>query len=331
MSRPAPGRFLYYHLDPRGQLRRGMSRKELAGMHRAGRGPLWVDIDSTRDDDWALLAELFHFHPLAIEDTRSPNCRVKVEEYEGYLFIVVRGIHFTEETPDPYDVDPHNLYLFVGESFLVSVHAGRFAAVDTVAGRLDGGADALARGVDHVAYTLVDALVDLYFPTLDRVDEFIEEIEHEIFDGNGEQMSRIFDLKRALVTLRRHLAPMREATSVLANRPTPYLRPETQVYFRDVHDHVVRQLDAVESYRELLTGALEAQLATISNRTNEVIKALSVIATVVLPPTLIASVYGMNFRWMPWLHDPNGFWIAMGGMALITGALLAYVWWKGWL
>ncbi|HEX7117545.1 MAG TPA: magnesium/cobalt transporter CorA [Longimicrobiales bacterium] len=330
MSRPTPAP-LTFHLDPEGRLHRGLSRDELAEVHRSGRGTLWVDVDSTHDDEWALLAEPFRFHPLAIEDTRSPDCRVKVEEYDGYLFIVVRGIHFVEETPDPYDIDPHNLYIFVGPHFLVSVHAGPFASVRTVIDRIEAGAETLARGVDHTAYTLVDALVDLYFPILDRIDEFIDEVEHEIFDGAGEQMSRIFDLKRSLVALRRYLAPMREAVAALANRPTPYLRPETQIYFRDVQDHVIRQLDAVESYRELLTGALEAQLAMISNRMNEIIKALSVIATVVLPPTLVASIYGMNFDWMPWLHDANGFWIALGGMTVITGALLAYLWWRGWL
>ncbi len=119
--------------------------------------------------------------------------------------------------------------------------------------------------------------------------------------------------------------------AAVANRPVHALRPETQIYFRDVYDHVVRQLEAVETYRELLSTALETQLAIISNRMNEIIKALSVVATVVLPPTLIASVYGMNFEWMPWLHDPNGFWIALTGMVLVTTGLLLYLRRRGWL
>lgn len=330
MSRPDSGR-LSYHLDSDGTLRRDLSRDEIARAFRFGTGRLWVDIDSRHDDAWALLGDLFQFHPLAIEDTRSPDCRVKVEEYHEYIFVVVRGVHFVKESPEPYDLDTHNLYLFLGADFLVSVHAGTFLSVQEVVERLEGGADILTRGVDHLAYALVDTLVDQYFPILDRIDDFIGEVEKQIFDGDGEQMERIFALKRALVAVRRYLAPMREATATMANRPSPYLRPETQIYFRDVHDHVIRQLDAAESYREMLTGALEAQLALMSNRMNEVIKALSVIATVVLPPTLIASIYGMNFRWMPWLHDPNGFWIVSGIMVVVTGALFAYLWRKRWL
>ncbi len=329
MSRP-PGP-LSFLLDDAGLLRIGLSIHEIEDACRSDRGRLWVDIDSRVDAEWALLTERFRFHPLAVEDTRSPDCRVKVEEYPGYLFIVVRGIHFVEETPDPYDIDTHNLYLFLGPHFLVSVHAGPFTSVTTVAERILAGADTLDRGLDHLAYVLVDTLVDLYFPLLDRIDEFIEELEHEIFDSGGEQMGRIFDLKRTLAALRRHLAPMREAMAAVANRPVHALRPETQIYFRDVYDHVVRQLEAVETYRELLSTALETQLAIISNRMNEIIKALSVVATVVLPPTLIASVYGMNFEWMPWLHDPNGFWIALTGMVLVTTGLLLYLRRRGWL
>ncbi len=330
LSGPFPGR-LSYHLGPDGALRRDLTRHEIEAAFESGAGRLWVDIDSRDDDAWALLDELFHFHHLAIEDTRSPDCRVKVEEYDRYVFIVVRGVHFVQESPAPYDLDSHNLYLFLGEHFLVSVHAGTFRSVLGVVERIEAGADLIARGVDYLAYALVDTLVDQYFPILDRIDDFIGDVEAKIFDGGGDEMGEIFDLKRSLITLRRHLAPMREAASTLANRPSPYLRPETQIYFRDVHDHVVRQLDATESYREMLTGALEAQVALMSNRMNEIIKALSVIATVILPPTLIASIYGMNFRWMPWLHDPNGFWIVVGVMVLVTGALFAYLWRKRWL
>jgi len=144
-------------------------------------------------------------------------------------------------------------------------------------------------------------------------------------------MERIFDLKRALLALRRHLAPMREVTATLANRPSAYLRPETQIYFRDVHDHVVRQVESVETFRDILSGAMDGYLSSVSNRMNEVIKALSVIATIVLPPTLVASVYGMNFAWMPGLHHPWGFWLALLAMVLISGGFILYMWWKRWL
>ncbi len=324
----APVAFL---LGPDARLHIRPPLDEIAAAYRTGAARLWVDIDSRNDAEWAVLSDLFGFHPLAVEDTRSPDCRVKLEEYDGYVFLVVRGIHLVKETPEPYDIDTHNLYLFIGAHFVVSVHAGAFASVDAVVERLEAGAETLARGVDHLAYVLVDTLVDEYFPLLDTIDGFLEELEYEIFDGDHEQIGRIFELKRTLVGLRRHLAPMRETMASVANRPTPFLRTETQIYFRDVHDHVIRQLEAVEAYRELLTSSLETQLAIASNRMNEIIKALSVIATVVLPPTLVASIYGMNFDWLPFLHHPAGFWIALGAMLGITGALVIILRRKGWL
>jgi len=323
---------LSFFLDEEGTLRQRLPRPMLEEVLRSGRGPLWVDIDSTRDEEFTLLSELFGFHPLAVEDTRSPDCRIKIEEYEGYLFIVVRGIRFAVETPEPYDIDTRNLYLFLGPQYLVSVHAGPSRSTETVAERLEVAPELLGRGLDHLTHLILDTLVDFYFPLLDQIDDFVDELEDRIFAGDdGELMQSIFDLKRTLLSLRRHLAPMREVAGTLANRPSPYLRPEVQVYFRDVYDHVVRQLESVETFRELVTGALELNLSVVSNRTNEVIKVLSIIATVVLPPTLVASVYGMNFEWMPGLHHPRGFWLAMAMMGVISAAFLVYLWRKHWL
>ncbi|MBI4408395.1 MAG: magnesium/cobalt transporter CorA [Gemmatimonadetes bacterium] len=321
-----------YFVDEDGGTRRELSKQQLAEVVRARRGQLWLDIDAAREEEWLLLSEIFRFHPLAIEDTRSPQGRVKFEEYEGYVFVVVRGIRFAHWTPDPYDIETINLNVFLGSNFLVTVHSDAMPSIETVAERLDAGAEALGRGVGQLMHMALDTLVDLYFPLLDEIDSFVDELEGEIFGGKtADVMERIFGLKRSLLALRRHLAPMREVMATLANRPNPFLKPETQVYFRDVYDHVVRQVESVEMYRDLLTGAMESHLSVVSNRMNEVIKALSVIATVVLPPTFIASLYGMNFEWMPFLHSPLGFWFALVLMALITGGLGAYLWWRGWL
>src|SRR5690606_20871987 len=131
-------------------------------------------------------------------------------------------------------------------------------------------------------------LVDFYFPFLDEIDGFVDELEDAIFHDGGGAMERIFELKRLLLVLRRQLAPMREVMATLANRPSPHLGPQTQVYFRDVYDHVVRQVESLETYRDLLSGAMEMHLSMLSNRRNEVTKVLSAIATVILPATLIA-------------------------------------------
>lgn len=326
---PAPG---VVYLDTAGGFHQELDSEELAVAVAEGTGALWVHIDSSVDEQYRLLNDLFHFHPLAVEDVRSPNCRVKLEEYEGCLFVVVRGVRFATETPEPYDLETKNLYLFIGPTFLVTAHAGPSAPIAEVRKRLGSAPDQLGRGVDRLAYQALDALVDHYFPLLDQIDEFVDDLEDSIFRGReGILLEQIFELKRSLLLLRRHLAPMREVAATLANRPSTYLRPETQIYLRDVYDHVVRQLESVETYREMVSGALETNLMVVSNRMNEVMKALSVIATVVLPPTLLASVYGMNFDYLPGTDSSAGFWIAIVIMAAISLGFLAYVWRKGWL
>lgn len=320
------------YLDPAGRIQRSLDPSETRDIVRGGRGELWVDIDSRDETAWALLQDVFAFHPLAIEDTRSPDCRVKVEEYEGYLFIVVRAVHFATWTPEPYDIESVNLYLFLGPNYLVTVHAGRSEPVEEVASRVDAGPEPMQRGAGHLAYVVLDTLVDLYFPLLDEVDDFVEELEEIIITEAGQEtLQRVFELKRMLLALRRHLAPAREVMGTLANRPCPYLRPATQIYLRDVYDHVIRQVEAIDLYRELMATALETNLTAMSNRMNEVIKALSVIATVVLPPTLVASVYGMNFRAIPLAEHPHGFWIALAAMFAISAAFLVYAYRKRWL
>ena len=209
----------------------------------------------------------------------------------------MRDACFAQETPEPYDFASTNLYLFLGTKDLVTVHAGNSRPVEAVRERLAASPELLERGIDYLAYLLIDTLVDLYFPLLDEIDHFVDEIESNVFEHGGSQQSvaRVFELKRTLLALRRHHAPMREVTAALANRPTIYIKPETQIYFRDVYDHVVRQIESVETYRDLLSGVMDMYFSVVSNKMNEVIKALSMIATIVLPPTLIAGIYGMNF------------------------------------
>ena len=311
-------------------VREGLSHAEITAAIREGT-PLWVDIDSIDDLQWRQLSTLFHFHPLPIEDTRSPQGRVKIEEYGDYLFIVVRETDFDQETTDPYDLSFQNVCIFLGRSYVVTVHAGDSPAVDSVVDHLRAGPLPAGTGADRIAYYLLDAVIDRYFPLLDQIDTFVADLEEGILSGQRAVLDNVFHLRRTLAQLRRHLSPAREVLATLANRPSTCLHAETQIYFRDVYDHVVRELEAVETYRDLLSGAMETYFSVISNRMNEVIKAISVIGTIVLPPTLIASIYGMNFRVIPMAGHPLGFWFAILLMAGISVVFVAYLWWKRWL
>ncbi|MGH7460620.1 MAG: magnesium/cobalt transporter CorA [Longimicrobiales bacterium] len=327
--------FQHVFLKRAGEPMAGAADDAVLAAVRSGGATVWAHVDSQTAPAWQRIADRMGFHPLAIEDTLSPECRVKLEEYDNYLFIVVRDAYFASETPEPYDFASTNLYLFLGPQFLITVHAGGSRPVDTLVERLRLSPELIDRGIDYLAYALIDTLVDLYFPLLDEIDNFVDGIETDVFErgGSREAMARIFELKRTLLALRRHQAPMREVAAALANRPSPYCSPGIQLYFRDVYDHVVRQLESVETYRDLISGVMDLYFSVVSNRMNEVIKALSIVATIVLPPTLVAGVYGMNFERSPFPDwtDPNGFWWAMLMMVVITASLLIYMKMKRWL
>ncbi|HEX6065746.1 MAG TPA: magnesium/cobalt transporter CorA, partial [Longimicrobiales bacterium] len=280
------------------RLRTDLSHEDIVDVIHADETRIWVDVTLNSDtSEWIALGQELGLHPLTLEDTLNSESRIKVEEYEGFLFVVVRDAEFALDTPEPYDFESYNLYLFIGPHFLLTVHGRPSVAVDTVIKRLEVAPELIDRGTDYIAYQVLDALVDSYFPLLDRIDVFVDELESGVFERSDakETLTSIFDLKRTLLALRRHQAPMREAMTTLANRPSPYLAAATQVYMRDVYDHVVRQVESIETYRDLLTGALEIHFSVVSNRMNEVMKALSIIATVILPATWVASIYGMNF------------------------------------
>jgi magnesium transporter len=272
-----------------------------------------------------VLEKIFQFHPLAIEDTLNPQSRVKVEEYDGYLFIIVRVVRFREETmEDPYDLETVNLYLFLGQNFLVTVHAEPSASVATIADLVTRNPDVLGRGTARLAHMVLDSAIDAYFPILDQLDEFIDTLEARVFGKFDEAvLHEIFSVKRMVISLRRYLAPQREVFNVLTNRPSAFLPHETQFYFRDVYDHMLRITESLDNYRDLLSSTLEAYLSQVSNRLGLVTKGLAVVATLSVPFVVVAGMYGMNFERIPLASHPQGFWILVGiqlaiGLALIT-------------
>ncbi len=335
--KPAPladvqARITTYYRSPEGATRTDLSNAEIVNAVTSGKGRIWVDVDSNYSMVWLALAQTIGFHPLTIEDTLSPESRIKLEEYDGYLFVVSRDTNFNSGTEDPYDFETCNVYLYIGPTYLITVHQRPSRATETVAERLAVGPELMERGVDYLAYAVLDSLIDLYFPMLDEIDDFVDQLEVGIFQTQtNETLGQIFELKRTLLALRRHHAPMREILATMANRPSPYLSPGVQVYLRDVYDHVVRQVESIETYRDLLTGALEVYFSVISSRMNEIMKALTIVGTFLLPATWIASIYGMNFQWMPFLHHPLGFWIALLIMLLISFVLMTYLKMKRWL
>lgn len=296
--------------------------RDIAGLLQRNDGALWVHIDSRSRAQHAMLEHLFHFHPLAVEDTLNPKTRVKLEEYEGYLFVVVHAIAFRESTDDPYDLETTPLYAFLSDNALVTVSPVPLSAVTTMADRIARNPELMSRGLDRLLHGLLDEIVDSYFPILSRVDEFLDGLEERVFvDFDETALRDIFQVKRLVLSLRRQLSPQREVLATLTNRPTPLLRPAAQLYYRDIYDHVLRINESLDTYRDLLSSTMDSYLTQVSNRLGATTKALSVLATISLPFVVVSGMWGMNFSKVPLSNRPEGFWVMLV-LQLVMGLLL---------
>jgi magnesium transporter len=317
-SRPA---ILY--VDAEGKLRRDLSLAEISNVVREGTGQLWVDMHVTSRQCIAMLDNVFAFHPLAIEDALNPMSRVKVDEYPGFIFAIVRGVRFVAATEDPYDLETLNLSFFLGPNYVVTVHAEDTAVFDIVTDRVVRHPELLQRGAERVMHAIMDAAIDAYFPILDQIDEFIHGVEVKVFDNFDQAaLEDIFQVKRLVLTLRRHLSPQREVFNVLSNRPTPLLAPDSQVYFRDIYDHNLRINESLETYRDLLGSTLDSYLTQVSNRLGGVTKGLSVIATISIPFVVVSGMWGMNFSHIPLADEPHAFWYMLALQLGLSAVLL---------
>ena len=330
-DRPIAPLWACYHDSP-GEARTELGVEEIRKALESHKGTLWVDIDMRNPDEVALLADVFHFHPLAIEDSLNPQSRVKIEEYSGFLILVVRTIAFLDQTDDPYDIETVNLTCFLGQNFLVTVHGGQTSPVDATRELLRRKPELAEAGPARLMHAVVDEAVNAYFPILDQLDTFVDGLQERVF-GSFDQtaLREIFTVKRLVLTLRRHLAPERDVFSILTNRPSSLMTVDTQIYFRDIFDHILRINDALETYRELLSNTLDSYLTQVSNRLGSVTKALSVVATISLPFVVVSGMWGMNFDDIPLSHSGHGFWIMLFVQLGLGALLLVFLRWRKFL
>ena len=315
--------------DPKGRIRLDLSREEIERALASGEGTLWIDIDTRDGEKVAMLRDVFHFHPLAIEEAVSPESRVKLEEFDQYVLLIVRTVAFRETTDDPYDLDTANISFFLGKNYLVTVHGADTNPVDSTRELLQRKPELATHGPAKLMHAIVDQAVDAYFPIIDKLDEFMDSLEEKIY-GTFDQgaLREVFAVKRLVLTLRRHLAPERDALSVLTNRPSTLLTSDIQIYFRDIYDHVLRIYDSLETYRELLSSTLDSYLTQVSNRLGMATKALGVVATVTLPFVVVSGMWGMNFEHIPLHSHPHGFMILVLAQLALGLTILAGLKWR---
>lgn len=282
---------------------------------------LWVNVNDPTGEDFAELAAQFGFHPLAIEDCKHGHQRPKMDEYQGYYFIVLYEARLSEDQ----HLELHEVNLFLGKQYLVTVHT---APVNTIAAaeRLwRGWTDLAERGTGLVAYLLIDAIVDGYLPLLDHLSDRMDDLEDQIFeDFRPEAIEEIFRIKKQLLFLRRAIVPLRDVFNTLLRREQQIFSRETMVYFQDVFDHLIRVSETIDTLRDILSSTMDAYLSVSGNRMNLVMKRLTSIATILMSVTLIAGIYGMNFKQMPELEAKYGYPLALGAMLVIGLGIYFY-------
>lgn len=304
------------------------SAAPLPELVRNEREHLWLDLESPSTEEIELLSSAFHFHPLAIEDCLSESSLPKIDDYGDHLFLILHG-----STKDriPGQFTTYEIDCFISRSYLVTVHFHPSRSIERSRDRCLKGSPAIAKGLDFLLHEILDGMVDNYFPLLDDYDDLLDGLEDAVFTNpTNETLNKIFSLKRDVMHLRRVAAPQREIFNRLSRNDFPALSKKSAMYFRDVYDHLVRIYDLAESYRDLISGILEAYLSVVSNRMNEIMKVLTVIATIILPLTLITGIYGMNFEVMPELHLRYGYFMVLGTMAGLSAIMLIWFRRKGW-
>jgi magnesium transporter len=289
---------------------------------------LWIDVEDPTAEDMKLLGAEFGFHPLALEDSIHPHQRPKIEQYESYFFVVAYGM-----SVEGGRLAQHEMALFVGRNYLVTVRKPPAFDLTGTRQRLDAHSDLAKEGGGFMIYVLLDEIVDGYFGVLDGYEDQAEEVEDLVFTGavDPQVQSRLFALRKDLLQFRRRMAPLREVLDVMQRRIVPVVTERLEPYYRDVYDHVLRATDFADTLRELLSSALDASLAVISNRLNEVMKLLTSWAAIILVPTLIAGIYGMNFHHMPELGWLLGYPFALALMLVAGGSLYVVFRRRGWL
>lgn len=291
----------------------------------------WINIDGLhRVDLVESIGKEFGLHPLVLEDILGTRQRPKIEVYEGYVFLVARFVSYDSENDRVMD---DQFSLVVGDGWVLSFQERPGEAFKPVMERLQRGKGRIRTlGADYLGYALIDAVVDHYFVVLDKVGERVADLEEELVrDLNDDIFSRIHSIKREMIFLRRAVWPLRECLSALTRGESDLFSHETQLFLRDVHDHAVQVVDTVETYRDMLSSLMDLYLSSLNNRMDAVMKVLTIIATIFIPLTFIAGVYGMNFQYMPELTWRYGYPAVWAVMIVIAGGMLFYFKRKNWL
>jgi magnesium transporter len=291
----------------------------------------WINVDGVHDVTLIeQLGSYFGFHPLLQEDIMNTEQRPKLEDHEQYLFIVLKMLYHDQAADE---ITAEQVSLILGSNFLLSFQEREGDVFEPVRDRIRTKKGRIRKaGADFLAYALIDAIVDHYFVILEKLEEKIEDVEEELVTNpTPETLRAIHRLKRRMIFLRKSVWPLREVINGLEDSDSPLMHESTGIYLRDLYDHIIQVLDTMENFREMIAGMFDIYLSSISNKLNEVMKVLTIIATTFIPLTFLAGVYGMNFRYMPELDWRWGYPVIWAVMLAILIVMVGYFRRKRWI
>ncbi len=286
---------------------------------------LWIDIHESKDDFLAI-KDLFKLHPLTVDDCLKKETRIKIEVFDNYLLLIVYGINVSKGGIHIQEVD-----FILGKNFLITNHLNDVESIIQLQNDPKTLQKLLNKGPEFIVQYIMDRLIESFFPAIEKIDEEIDSIETKIFQrADANTLARLFRFKQHVMDLKRHTGNHREVIGVLAKRTVPFLSLRSEVYFRDLYDKVIRVSEFIETQREIVANIVETHTIVISNKMNEVIKVLTVITTIATPMTVIGTIYGMNFDYMPELHWKWSYPIAWIVMLILTAGMVYYFKKKDW-
>jgi len=292
---------------------------------------VWVDLAAPTSEEFSILNDVFHFHPLAIEDAVATVHHPKIESYDGYLYLILHGIDYKRSQTA---FATHDIDFFLGHTYLVTVHDGQTRSAATIREMCARNQQVLGEGPAALMHRIIDQMVDNYRPEVEELEQWLDELEQQVFERPSPDLVReILDVKRDVTGLRRIALPQRDAVGRLARREFPVITDELAYRFRDVYDNLVRISDEALIFQDRVTSILEAHLSNVSYRLNEVMKVLTVITVIFMPLTLVAGIYGMNMH-LPGVgsaEDPRMFWQLILGMLATAFLMLWFFRRRGWI
>ncbi|MFC2026762.1 magnesium/cobalt transporter CorA [Chloroflexota bacterium] len=313
--------YVSYYMKSDGDLLSNLRKEEITSAYSSGKGLLWVDFLEPGEEDKQFLEEVFSFHNLAVEDFLSPLVHTpKVDDFDDYIFLIFHGINYASESDV---VETAELSIFLGPNFIVSGHNEVLYSIEAVKNQIENSGRPIKKGADFLAHELIDTLIDNVLPTIDRMTEVSADIEDEVIQNPQKAtLEAIMKLKRSTLQIHRVMTPQRDILNRLSRGDFPIIKEGTQIFYRDVYDHIIRISDLNQTNRDISDNALSTYLSSIANRQNEVMKVLTIVAAVFLPLTLLAGIYGMNFENMPELRWQWGYFVVLGIMATVIFGMI---------